>query len=70
MVENQHTLSSGLLYSVAPESFAALHLHEDESKDNFDWDAYEAELNGNSAMKDVIGFLRVTAAKWGMIKLN
>ncbi len=69
-MEKQQSYSHGLLYSVAPESFSALHLHEEDGKDDFDWEAYEAEYKGDSLVRIVLNFLRTTAASWGIIKLH
>ena len=69
-MKNQQTFSHGLLYSVAPDHFSALRLLEEEGKDEFDWEAYETELAGDSLMRVVLNFLKTTAVMWGMIKLH
>lgn len=69
-MEKQQSYSHGLLYSVAPENFSTLHLHDNDSKDAFDWEAYEAEYRGDSFMRIVLNLLRTTAAKWKPAKLQ
>lgn len=66
-MDKQQQYSNGLLYSVAPDSLSSLHLNDANGTDEFDWDAYEAEYN-NSLIKIAVGFLKATAAKWGIIK--
>ena len=67
-MEQQQAFSHGLLYSVSPESFSALHLHDEADADGFDWDAYEAEYSGNSFAQAIMVFMKITAAKWGLSK--
>ena len=70
-MKNQQTYSHGLLYSVAPDNLSSLHLiDEDNKKDTFDWEAYEAEYKGASLTQIVISFLKTTAVLWGIIKLH
>ena len=58
-MEKQQAYSHGLLYSVAPDNLSTLHLKDEEvKKDTFDWEAYEAELAGDSLLQTVIGFLK------------
>lgn len=66
-MEQQQTFSPGLLYSVAPESFSELHLQDEARKDEFDWEEYESQLAGDSLAQDVMNFLKISAAKWGLI---
>jgi hypothetical protein len=67
---NQQNYSHGLLYSVEPNDFASLHLNEDQSKDKFNWDAYEADYTGESVVMTLLGFLKTTAINWGLIKFH
>jgi hypothetical protein len=67
-MEQQQTFSPGLLYSVAPENFCKLHLHDEADADGFDWDAYESRYAGDSFTQIVLSFLKVTATKWGLSK--
>ena len=67
-MEQQQSFSHGLLYSVSPENFSELHLHDKADADGFDWEAYEAENSGNSFTQIIMDFLKITAAKWGLSK--
>jgi hypothetical protein len=67
-MEQQQSFSHGLLYSVSPENFSELHLHDEADADGFDWDAYEAEHSGNSFTQTIMAFLKITAVKWGLSK--
>jgi hypothetical protein len=69
-MEQQQSYSHGLLYSVAPENFSALRLHDEDGKDEFDWEAYENENKGDSFARIVLNFLKATAVSWGIIKLH
>jgi hypothetical protein len=69
-MEKQQSYSHGLLYSVAPDNFAALHLNDEVGKDGFDWEAYEAEYKGDSLVRIVLNFMKTTAHSWGIIKLH
>ena len=51
-MKDQHTISSGLLYSVEPLDLATLHLREG---DELDWGA---ENSGGSILTTIISFLR------------
>jgi hypothetical protein len=67
-MEQQQSFSHGLLYSVAPQNFAELHLHDEAKLDGFDWEEYEAQFAGDSFTQVAIEFLKITAAKWGYVK--
>jgi len=70
-MKNQQSYSHGLLHSVAPDNFSSLHLNDDEAgKDEFDWEAYEAEFKGDSLARVVFNFLKTTALSWGIIKFH
>jgi hypothetical protein len=62
----QQLYSHGLLYSVAPESFSNLHLHDDADVDGFDWEEHESDNSGDSFTHVVFSLLKITAAKWGL----
>jgi hypothetical protein len=62
-MNNQQTVPYGLLYSVAPEQFAQLHLSDDTFVDEFDWDESENQYEGESLASDVLGFLRGLTAE-------
>ncbi len=57
-MEKQQSYSHGLLYSVAPENFSSLHLNDEVGKDEFDWEAYDAEYKGKSLAQMVFDFLK------------
>ena len=57
-MKNQQSFSPGLLYSVAPENFSALHLHDEDGHDEFDWGVYESQLAGDSFMQVFLDFLK------------
>jgi hypothetical protein len=67
-MEHQQPFSHGLLYSVSPENFYNLHLHDRADKDGFDWGAYASEYEGDSFAQIVLSMLKITAAKWGLGK--
>lgn len=67
---NQQSYSHGLLYSVAPDNISSLHLNDEVGKDEFDWEAYEAEYKSDSLTWIVLNFLKTTAISWGIIKLH
>jgi len=69
-MKNQQTYSHGLLYSVEPNDLASLHLNEDEGRDKFNWEAYEAVYTGETFVMSVLNFLKTTAINWGLIKLH
>lgn len=68
-MEQQQTFSPGLLYSVAPENFSELHLQDETRVDEFDWDEYESQFAEDSFGQVVLSFLKISAAKWGLVKL-
>ena len=57
-MNTQQSYSHGLLYSVAPDDFSTLHLHDKDGKDEFDWEAYEAEYGGKSLVRAVLDFMK------------
>lgn len=67
-MEQQQSFSPGLLYSIAPENFAQLHLDDEAGHDDFDWEEHEAQYAGDSFAHIVFSFLKITAVKWGLSK--
>lgn len=65
-MEQQQSFSHGLLYSVAPENFSALHLRNEDKLDGFDWDEHESQLEGESFAHALYSILKITAVKWGL----
>lgn len=57
----QQYFSHGLLYSVAPENFSELHLHEDERSDELDWNENESPVGLLGRI--VFALLKAPAAK-------
>jgi hypothetical protein len=62
-MKKQQSFSHGLLYSVSPENFSALHLNDKDRLDEFDWQAYESQLAGNSLVQNVLDFLKRTVSR-------
>ncbi len=62
-MEQQQQFSPGLLYSVAPENFSELHLHDEARVDGFEWEDEESPF-----VQAILSFLKTTAAKWGVAK--
>ena len=69
-MEKQQTYSHGLLYSVAPYNFHFLHLHDNDGRDKFDWEAYKTQFERESFSQFVLNFMRKTAKNWRRIKLR
>jgi hypothetical protein len=67
-MEHPQSFSPGLLYSVAPEDFAQLHLNDESRLDDLDWDEGRSRSGDESYAKTVLAFLKVTAVKWGLIR--
>lgn len=67
-MEQQQSFSHGLLYSVSPEDFSNLHLHDEADSDGFDWEGYESQYSGESFTLVVLSLLKITAVKWGLSK--
>ena len=62
-MKNQQTFSHGLLYSVAPENLATLHLLDEGGHDEFDWLAYEYESGRGSFMFGILNVLKMIFIK-------
>lgn len=62
-MNNQQTIPCGLLYSVAPEHFAQLHINDDSFGDQLDWDESENQYESESLANNVLEFLKELAAK-------
>ena len=67
-MEHQQSFSPGLLYSVAPEDFPQLHLNDESSPDELDWDENRTQADEPTYTEAVFTFLKVTAAKWHLIR--
>jgi hypothetical protein len=67
-MEHQQSFSPGLLYSVAPEDFPQLHLNDESHLDELDWDENRTQAGDGTYIGAVLAFLKVTAAKWGLIR--
>jgi len=57
-MKNQQSFSHGLLYSVAPENFSALHLLDEERHGEFDWVANESLCAEGSFVNAVLNLLK------------
>lgn len=68
-MELQQSFSHGLLYSVSPENFSELHLHDESDLDDFCWDEDEPRLAHGSVAQAVISFLEAVATKFGIARL-
>jgi hypothetical protein len=62
-MNNPQIIPHGLLYSVAPENFAQLHISDDSFGNDFDWDESENQYEGESLASNVLEFLKEIAAK-------
>jgi hypothetical protein len=62
-MNNQQSVTCDLLYSVAPEQFAHLHLSDDTVGDEFGWDESENQYEGESLASNVLEFLKELAAE-------
>lgn len=60
-MEQQQLFSPGLLYSVAPENFSELHLHDEVKEDAFEWEEHESAIC--SLMQTVLSFFKKPAAR-------
>lgn len=62
-MNNQQMIPHGLLYSVAPEHFAQLHISDDSFVDDFDWEESENQYAGESLASNVLEFLKEIGAQ-------
>lgn len=69
-MNNQRTVSYGLLYSVAPEQFAQLNLSDDTFGDEFGWDESENQYEGESLASDVLKFMKELAEQLSQNQLQ
>lgn len=60
---DEKNIPPGLLYSVAPEQFAQLHLGGAALGNGFDWGESENQCAGETLASDVLEFLRGKAAE-------
>lgn len=62
-MNNHQTIPFGLLYSVAPEHFAQLHISDDSFGDKSDWEESENQYESESLANNVLEFLRELGGK-------
>ena len=67
-MEKRQLFSRCLFYSVAPEDVSSLHLDNESGKDTFDWGADKSHISGDSFFHIAPNLLKITAAKWGLVK--
>jgi len=65
-MNNQQSFSHGLLYSVSPHDFYSLHLNEEDSTGDFDWQEYESQNEERSLLFFTFHILKSSAVKWGV----
>ena len=53
----------GLLFSIAPEHFAQLHVGDDSFGEAFDWDESDNQYEGESLANNVLEFLKELGTK-------
>ncbi len=68
-MELQQSFSHGLLYSVSPENFSELHLHDESDVGDLYWDEHEPQSAHSSFAQVVISLLESFAAKFGIVRL-
>ena len=56
-------VSHGLLYSVAPQDFAQLHLSDNAVHDDFDWEEYDSGYAEETLANNVLAFLKEVAGE-------
>jgi len=57
-MDKRQTFPIGLLYSVAPDQFEHLHIHDDPIWDEFGWEDSTKLDGGESLASNVLGFLK------------
>lgn len=62
-MKNQQSFSHGLLYSVAPENFSALHLKDEDGHGEFDWLANEFPRDRSSFAQAILDLLKPNSSK-------
>jgi hypothetical protein len=67
-MEHPQSFSPGLLYSVAPEDLSQLHLNDESNLDQLDWNENRTQAGNGTYVEAVFTFLKLTAAKWGLIR--
>jgi hypothetical protein len=56
-------VAHGLLYSVAPQDFAQMHLSDNAAHDDFDREEYESGYAEESLANNVLDFLKEVAGR-------
>ena len=62
-MNNRPIIPHGLIYSVAPEHFAQLHISDDSFGNEFSWNESENQYEGESLASNVLEFLRELGTK-------
>jgi hypothetical protein len=62
-MNNPQSFFCGLLYSLAPQQLAQLHISEDACGDEFDWNESENQYEGESLASDVLKFIKELTAE-------
>jgi hypothetical protein len=57
----EQSFSHGLLYSVAPENFSELHLQDETTVNDFEWEEQESAIS--SLILAALAFLKNLAAR-------
>lgn len=69
-MEQQQSFSHGLLYSITPDLFSELRVGGSNGQDEFDWDESASQGENLSFSETTLSFLKITAAKWGLLRRN
>jgi len=56
-------ISHGLLYSVAPQDLAQMHLSDQAKREGFEWEEYGAEYAEDTLANNIIAFLNEMTGK-------
>ena len=62
-MNNQQTVSRGLLYGTVPPQFVRLNNSDDLFGDEFEWDEAEFRFTGDSLATSMLAFLEDVAAE-------
>ena len=60
--------SHGLLYSIPPGDLSSLHLQEDASRGEFEWEEDRPVYFDETIPRAVLSFLKKTAVAWGLVR--
>lgn len=58
-MERQPPFSHGLLYSITPETFSELHLHDEDEADGFDWEENTPPFAAGALAQAVLKLLKI-----------